>query len=111
MLRQLINRLGLGRSEGSNDKPSETRSGDSWAETIRVELKSLISQEILTELAHREDKFLSSILARSHFYVESLVVTPLDYDTSSRFESFLGDHLQIDPNFKTDFFRSLLESQ
>lgn len=111
MLNRILIRLGFRESRERGTKTFKTRSSDSWAEAVRVELKSLVTQAILTELESREEKFLSSILGRSQFSVDSLVVTPLDLDTSGRFEAFLDAHREIDPNFRNDFFRSLLEPQ
>lgn len=111
MLKELLSRLGLGESEGSSTDNPDRRTEDSWAESIGVELKGLITQAILAELATREEKYLLNILARSQFLIESLVVTPLDLETSRRFESFLEVHSQIAADFKNEFFKSLLETQ
>jgi hypothetical protein len=82
-----------------------------WAEAIALELKGLISQAVLAELEQREKKYLQSILAKSQFVIDSLVVIPLNKEASENFESFLQIHDEIDPGFKLRFFRSLMETQ
>lgn len=111
MLNEILSRLGLQNSSGGRSGGTDDRGANSWAESIGIELKGLIAQSILSELKAREEKYLLSILSKSQFLIESLVVTPLDHDTSQKFESFLDVHAQIDPSFKVDFFKSLLESQ
>jgi hypothetical protein len=91
--------------------PKDMDQATHWAEAIGLELKGLISQTVLAELEQREKKYLQSILAKSQFVIDSLVVIPLDKDASENFESFLQVHEEIDPGFKLRFFRSLMESQ
>lgn len=91
--------------------PKDMDQATHWAEAIGLELKGLISQAVLTELEQREKKYLQSILAKSQFVIDSLVVIPLDKDASENFESFLQVHEEIDPGFKLRFFRSLMETQ
>ena len=91
--------------------PKDMDQATHWAEAIGLELKGLISQTVLAELQQREKKYLQSILAKSQFVIDSLVVIPLDKDASENFESFLQVHEEIDPGFKLRFFRSLMETQ
>ena len=91
--------------------PKDMDQATHWAEAIGLELKGLISQTVLAELEQREKKYLQSILAKSQFVIDSLVVIPLDKDASENFESFLQVHEEIDPGFKLRFFRSLMETQ
>ncbi|CAM8643562.1 hypothetical protein MCEMIE11_01195 [Burkholderiales bacterium] len=91
--------------------PKDMEQATHWAEAIGLELKGLISQTVLAELEQREKKYLQSILAKSQFVIDSLVVIPLDKDASENFESFLQVHEEIDPGFKLRFFRSLMETQ
>ncbi len=91
--------------------PKDMEQATHWAEAIGLELKGLISQTVLAELKQREKKYLQSILAKSQFVIDSLVVIPLDKDASENFESFLQVHEEIDPGFKLRFFRSLMETQ
>ncbi len=91
--------------------PKDMEQATHWAEAIGLELKGLISQTVLAELEQREKKYLQSILAKSQFVIDSLVVIPLYKDASENFESFLQVHEEIDPGFKLRFFRSLMETQ
>ncbi|MEY3096062.1 MAG: hypothetical protein ACO2Z5_06430 [Burkholderiaceae bacterium] len=111
MLSDLLAHFRSSTRSSEGGPPKDMEQATHWAEAIGLELKGLISQTVLAELEQREKKYLQSILAKSQFVIDSLVVIPLDKDASENFESFLQVHEEIDPGFKLRFFRSLMESQ
>jgi len=111
MLSEFFSRLRSQAAGPENRLTNDMTGTSSWAEGIALELKGLISQAVLAELEAREGKYLRSILDKSQFFVESLVVIPLDKETSRSFESFLEVHSEVEPGFKLEFFRSLMERQ
>ena len=84
---------------------------DSFADALGLELKGVVSQAVLKELESREQHYLSSILDKSHFLIDGIVITPLDKQASESLEGFLRVHSEIDPEFRNHFFRSILESE
>ncbi len=111
MLSDLLAHFRSSTRSSEGGPPKDMEQATHWAEAIGLELKGLISQTVLADLEQREKKYLQSILAKSQFVIDSLVVIPLDKDASENFESFLQVHEEIDPGFKLRFFRSLMESQ
>ncbi|MBM3377967.1 MAG: FHA domain-containing protein [Betaproteobacteria bacterium] len=111
MLFDLLSRFRSGGSDRAQPRTQAASDEGHWADAIGLELKGLIAQAVVAELESREKKYLQSILAKSQFMLESLVVIPLDQEASTNFESFLTVHSEVDPAFKTQFFRSLMESQ
>ena len=111
MLFDLLSRFRSAGPERTSQRAQASSDEGHWADAIGLELKGLIAQAVVAELESREKKYLQSILAKSQFMLESLVVIPLDQEASTNFESFLMVHSEVDPAFKTQFFRSLMESQ
>lgn len=84
---------------------------DSMADAIGLELKGIISQAVLTSLQDRESHYLTSILEKSVFLIDAVVITPQDKEAASSLEKFLRLHSDIDPGFRTQFFHSVLEKE
>ena len=103
----------LFRNHNSPDPPSTGKRlrADSFADALGLELKGVVSQAVLRELESREQHYLSSILDKSHFLIDGIVITPLDKQASESLEGFLQVHSEIDPEFRNHFFRSILESE
>lgn len=111
MLHNLLAHFRKSNRSTQSELPKDIDEATYWAEAIRLELKGIISQTVLAELEQREKKYLKSILVKSQFFIDSVVVIPLDKDASENFEGFLQVHEEIDPGFKLQFFRSLMETQ
>jgi hypothetical protein len=90
---------------------SRTGSADHLADEIGLELKGIVSQAVLASLEDKESHYLSSILEKSVFLIDSVVITPQDKEAAGALEKFLRLHTEIDPGFKTQFFRSILEKE
>jgi hypothetical protein len=103
----------LFRNHNSPDPSSNAKRlrTDSFADALGLELRGVVSQAVLKELEGREQHYLSSILDKSHFLIDSIVITPLDKQASESLEGFLRVHSDIDPEFRNHFFRSILESE
>ncbi len=103
----------LFRNHNSPDTASAAKRlrTDSFADALGLELKGVVSQAVLKELESREQHYLSSILDKSHFLIDGIVITPLDKQASESLEGFLNVHSEIDPEFRNHFFRSILESE
>ena len=76
MLSDLLSHFRSGAKPSDGSSPKSADQTTHWAEAIGLELKGLISQAVLTELTMREQKYLQSILTKSQFVLESLVVMP-----------------------------------
>jgi hypothetical protein len=90
---------------------SRTGSADYLADAIGLELKGIVSQAVLASLEDKESHYLTSILEKSVFLIDSVVITPQDKEAAGALEKFLRLHTEIDPGFKTQFFRSILEKE
>ncbi|MFM1880888.1 MAG: hypothetical protein RLZZ344_1122 [Pseudomonadota bacterium] len=86
-------------------------SADHMADAIGLELKGIVSQAVLASLEEKQAHYLTSILEKSVFLIDSVVITPQDKDAATALEKFLRLHSEIDPGFKTQFFRSILEKE
>ena len=97
----------LFRNHNSPDTASAAKRlrTDSFADALSLELKGVVSQAVLKELESREQHYLSSILDKSHFLIDGIVITPLDKQASESLEGFLNVHSEIDPEFRNHFFR------
>nr|UOZ97394.1 hypothetical protein NCPCFENI_01314 [Cupriavidus sp.] len=91
--------------------PRPRAAADSLADAIGLELKGIVSQAVLDSLEDRESHYLTSILEKSVFLIESVVITPQDKEAASSLEKFLRLHTEIDPGFRTQFFHSILEKE
>lgn len=90
---------------------SRTSSADYLADAMGLELKGIVSQAVLASLEDKESHYLTSILEKSVFLIDSVVITPQDKEAAGALEKFLRLHIEIDPGFKTQFFRSILEKE
>lgn len=99
----------------ANDPASRPRSrigaADHLADAIGLELKGIVSQAVLASLEDKESHYLTSILEKSVFLIDSVVITPQDKEAAGALEKFLRLHTEIDSGFKTQFFRSILEKE
>ena len=111
MLSDLLSHFRSGAKPSDGSSPKSADQTTHWAEAIGLELKGLISQAVLTELTMREQKYLQSILTKSQFVLESLVVMPLDQEASEQFQGFLQVHEEVDVGFRRQFFQGLMEPQ
>jgi hypothetical protein len=84
---------------------------DSLADAIGLELKGIVSQAVLSSLEDKESHYLTAILDKSVFLIDSVVITPQDKEAASALEKFLRIHTEIDPGFRTQFFYSILEKE
>lgn len=84
---------------------------DALADAIGLELKGIVSQAVLVSLEDRQSHYLTSILEKSVFLIDSVVITPQDKEAASALEKFLRLHSEIDPGFRTQFFHSILEKE
>ena len=84
---------------------------DKFADKISIQLKSIAATAVLRALNENEGRFLSSILQRSYFQLDSLTITPEDRQTSLDLEEFLRVHEAIDPAFRQAFFHQILQSE
>ncbi|MFZ9734626.1 MAG: hypothetical protein ACO3B4_06230 [Burkholderiaceae bacterium] len=91
--------------------PRPRAAADSLADAIGLELKGIVSQAVLDTLEDRESHYLTAILEKSIFLIESVVITPQDKGAASSLEKFLRLHTEIDPGFRTQFFHSILEKE
>lgn len=91
--------------------PRPRAAADSLADAIGLELKGIVSQAVLDTLEDRESHYLTAILEKSVFLIESVVITPQDKEAASSLEKFLRLHTEIDPGFRTQFFHSILEKE
>lgn len=89
-------------------KPAAT---DAMADAIGLELKGIVSQAVLASLEDKESHYLTSILEKSVFLIDSIVITPQDKEAATSLERFLRLHSEIDPGFRTQFFHSILERE
>ncbi len=97
----------------SNSKFADlkTQQTDEFADRISVELKTAAVEAITQILEEREGKYLKSILETSFFPLQSLVFIPSDFETAKSVEEFMRIHEAIDPNFRINFLRSILQSE
>jgi len=91
--------------------PRQRAAADSLADAIGLELKGIVSQAVLDTLEDRESHYLTTILEKSVFLIESVVITPQDKEAAGSLEKFLRLHTEIDPGFRTQFFHSILEKE
>lgn len=98
-------------SDNAARGPRQRAAADSLADAIGLELKGIVSQAVLDTLEDRESHYLTTILEKSVFLIESVVITPQDKEAASSLEKFLRLHTEIDPGFRTQFFHSILEKE
>jgi hypothetical protein len=110
-LKMVFSRLFRNHNSPDPNPPAKRLRADSFADALGLELKGVVSQAVLKELESREQNYLSSILDKSHFLIDAIVITPLDKQASESLENFLRVHSDIDPEFRNHFFRSILESE
>jgi hypothetical protein len=90
---------------------SQSQGTDKFADKISIQLKSVAASAVLKALNENEGRFLSSILKRSYFQLDSLTITPEDQQTSMDLEEFLRVHEAIDPAFRKFFFSQMLQPE
>lgn len=81
---------------------------DSYADLLSLDLKRAAIDAILSALNQNQEKYLSSILKKSYFPIESIVFHPLDNETALQTEEFFRIHNEIDGNFEKTFFEGLI---
>jgi hypothetical protein len=93
------------------DSESQSKSTDSFADTLAVDFKRAASDAIYQELQKLEGKYLSSTLKQSYFPIEAIAFHPIGHSTAMELEEFFRIHAEIDASFEKNFFNSVLQKE
>jgi hypothetical protein len=107
----IFNLLKGAKSGTSKVEVLKTSHTDAFADSIQLELKSVATEAVKVALEERERKFMRSILEESYFLLESLIITPKDFEIAKRFDDFLVAHESVDPDFRKNFFSRIIQSE
>ncbi len=96
---------------GNGKGKLKTRQTDEFADLVLLELKSVSANAVRAALEATETRYMRSILDESYFGLESMVITPRDREIARRFEEFLSTHESVDPDFRRNFFRQVVQPE
>ncbi len=88
-----------------------TRETDSFANGVLFEIKAVVGSAIAQALQDKEGRYMKSILQESHFLLQGVSIKALDRETARLMEDFIATHESIEPDFRRNFFRQVLQSE